>query len=258
MSNLSCDMHVHTKYSCDSDIELESYCLEAIQKGLHAICFTEHIDFNVNDYGYEYYNADKFFDDFHFVKEKYHVKINLLCGIEFSEPHLYKKQLSEYIKLPYDYILGSIHYWYKDMFPSRMVKAEIPVEICYEYYWNEVLAAVKSGEFDVLAHIDFPKRYYNKLIIDSNKLNEIFNEMVRNNICLEINTSSLRKKSVESMPDKEILSIYKSCGGKYITIGSDAHNVNELSADCLYAKKLINFFGFEEISFTQRRHFLLN
>ena len=204
MSNLICDMHIHTKYSCDSDIELEAYCIEAIQKGLHAVCFTEHVDCNINDYGYEYYDANKFFDDFIFVKEKYNGKINLLCGIEFSEPHLYQNQLSEYKKLPYDCILGSIHWWYKDMFISRMVKAGIPVEICYENYWNEILAAVKFGGFDVLAHIDFPKRYYNKLIIDSDKLNEICNEMVRNNICLEINTSSLRKKSAEAMPDKEI------------------------------------------------------
>jgi len=258
MNNLICDMHVHTKYSCDSDVELETYCLEAIHKGIHAICFTEHIDFNINDYGYEYYNANKFFDDFKFIKEKYRSKLILLCGIEFSEPHLYRPQLSEYLKLPYDYILGSIHYWYKDMFPSRMVKAKIPVETCYEFYWNEVLSAVKIGGFNVLAHIDFPKRYYNKLIIDSNKIYEICNELVRNNIYLEINTSSLRKNSMETMPDREILSIYKSCGGKYITVGSDAHNVDELSADYSYAKKLIDFFNFEEVIFNQRKNIFLS
>ena len=67
-----------------------------------------HIDCNVNDYGYEYYNANNFFDTFNFIKEKYQTKLIILCGIEFSEPQLYQRQLSEYLKLPYDYILGSI------------------------------------------------------------------------------------------------------------------------------------------------------
>ena len=253
MKNLICDMHVHTEYSCDSETELEAYCIEAIQKGVHTLCFTEHIDYNINDYGYEYYNAEEFFNDFSNLKEKYSSKLNLLCGIEFAEPHLYQDKLLKYSKLPYDYILGSIHFWYKDMFPTRMIKAEVSAEICYEYYWNEVLAAVSIGGFDSLAHIDFPKRYYNKLIVDTDKLHKICDKMVKNDICLEINTSSLRKNITEAMPDKEILSIYKSCGGKYITIGSDAHNVDELSADNAYAKNLIDHFDFEEVIFIQRK-----
>ena len=257
VNNLICDMHIHTKYSCDSDMEMEAYCLEAINKGVHVICFTEHIDYNINDYGYGYYNAQEFFKDFLQLKEKYQAKLILLCGIEFAEPHLYQDKLAEYIKLPYDYILGSIHFWYKDMFPTRMLKAEIPAEICYEYYWNEILAVVKAGGFNALAHIDFPKRYYNTLLLDTEKLHKICGEMVKNNICLEINTSSLRKNSTETMPDKEILSIYKFCGGKYITIGSDAHNVKELSADYAYAKNLIDYFDFTEVIFKQQNRYAI-
>jgi len=252
MNNLICDMHVHTKFSCDSDANLEAYCLQAIEKGLHAICFTEHVDHNKNDYGYGYYNAEGFFKEFLPLKEKFQDKLTLLSGIEFSEPHLYQDELSELSKLPYDFILGSVHYWYQDMFPSSMVKADIPVKTCYEHYWSEVLAAIKAGGFDVLAHLDFPKRYYHELIIDSDKLHQICGEMARNDICLELNTSSLRKNAAEAMPDRELLSIYQSCGGKYITIGSDAHSADELSADYLYAKKLIDYFGFEEVIFKRR------
>ena len=257
MNNLICDMHVHTKYSCDSNAELEAYCLEAIQKGIGTICFTEHIDYNKNDYGYGYYNAEEFFKDFLYVKEKYS-GLNILCGIEFAEPHLYQDKLLEYLKLPYDYILGSIHFCYKDMFITQMLKARISAKICYEHYWNEVLAAIKTGGFDCLGHIDFPKRYYNELILDSDKLHEICSEMVQNNICLEINTSSLRKNMTESMPDKEILSIYKACGGKYVTVGSDAHSVDELTSDYSHAKNLIDFFNLEEIIFNKRKKVILN
>ena len=246
------DMHVHTKYSCDSDAELEAYCPEAIKRGVKTVCFTDHVDYNVFDHGYGYYKADGVLKDFAHIKEKYRGEPDFLCGVEFSEPHLYQDKLKEYSDLPYDYILGSVHYWHENMFPTEMIKAKIPVEICYEKYWDEILSAVKNGGFDVLAHIDFPKRYYKQLIFDPEKIREICNIMIQNNICLEINTSSLRKDLAESMPDKEILSIYKACGGKYITVGSDAHKADELAADYHYAKGLIDFFGFEEIIFHQR------
>jgi len=246
-------MHVHTKYSIDSDAELEAYCIAAIKKGADAICFTDHIDYNSTDTGCGYYNAGDFFDEFLHLKEKYKKELTLLCGIEFSEPHLYQSELAEYAKLPYDYILGSVHFWYNDMFPTQMIDAKVSAEICYKHYWDEVLTAVKIGGFDALAHLDFPKRYYGELRFDPELLHEICREMVKNNICPEINTSSLRKNNAEAMPDKDLLAIYKSCGGKYVTIGSDAHNAGDLAADIEHAKNLIDYFGFTEIYFNQRR-----
>ena len=48
---------------------------------------------------------------------------------------------------------------------------------------------------------------------------------------IEINPSSLRKGYNETMPGKELLEIYKACGGRYVTIGSDAHEVKDLGAE---------------------------
>ena len=252
MRRAACDLHIHTKHSCDSHAALEAYCAQAIQQGVDALCFTDHVDYNPHDNGYGYYNPGAFFYDFLPLKEKYRTELTLLSGIEFSEPHLYRNELSALCKLPYDYILGSVHYWYKDMFPSRMVKAGVPTEHCYALYWDEVLAAVRAGGFDALGHMDFPKRYYNRLIVDPDKLHEICAAMVQNHICPEINTSSLRKNAAEPMPGREILAIYKSCGGTYVTVGSDAHHPEELAAGSAQARELIDYFGFEEIVFRKR------
>lgn len=245
-------MHVHSKYSCDSKAELEGYCLEAIKKGIDIICFTEHLDCNIKDRGYRYYKGKEFFDSFLYLKEKYKDSVKLLCGLEFSEPHLYPDSLKDYVLLPYDFIIGSVHYWYKDIGPRQMLKDEVPVDICFDYYWKEVLATVKAGGFDCLGHIDFPKRYYKHLIYDRDLLYEICLELVKKNICIEINTSSLRKNMQVSLPDKDILSIYKDCGGKYVTIGSDSHLEEDLGKDNIYAKELVKFFNFEEIVFINR------
>jgi len=246
------DLHIHTKHSCDSNATLEAYCIQAVQTGVVTLCFTDHVDYNPNDNGYGLYDPEAFFGDFLPLKEAYREKLTLLCGIEFSEPHLYRAELAALSKLPYDYILGSVHYWYRDMFPSAMVKEGIPVELCCAHYWDALLATVKAGGFDALGHMDFPKRYYGSLIFDEDKLHEICAAMVQGHICPEINTSSLRKSMEEPMPGREILAIYKSCGGKYVTVGSDAHRPEELAAGNAQAVELINYFGFEEVVFVQR------
>jgi histidinol-phosphatase (PHP family) len=253
-----CDLHVHTKYSCDSEAALEDYCIRAIEKNVRRICFTEHVDFDVHDSGYGYYDAAAFFDEFSKVKEKFSSKVELLSGLEFSEIHLYQEAYHRLLRYPYDFIIGSLHYWYQDMFPGEMVKEGIPLTVCYESYWDEILRMVSCGGFDCLGHIDFPKRYYGASLIDRERLFEICRALVRNNICLEINTSSLRKGLSETMPDKEILSVYRSCGGEYITLGSDAHHADDLAAGHEYARGLIAEFGLREVFFRSRQLYFVS
>lgn len=257
MKKIICDLHVHSKYSCDSQAELEGYCLEAIDKGINIVCFTEHLDGNPVDRGYDYYKRQEFVNDFLLLKEKYKDKVMLLCGLEFSEPHLYQDSLSAYSLLPYDFILGSVHYWYQDMNPSQMVREAVPVDICFDYYWKAVLETAKAGGFDCLGHIDFPKRYYNHLLYDRDMVYEICKALVKNNIYLEINTSPIRRGMNVSMPDRDILSIYKDCGGKFVTIGSDAHSVHDLGADNEYAKALIKELDLVEVVFINRKPYLV-
>lgn len=143
------------------------------------ICFTDHVDFNKNDLGYGYYNADKFFNEYNRLQMKYGDKIHMLSGIEFSEPHLYKSEFEKLYKYPYDFIMGSVH-WINDMFPCEKVRKNYPTYKFYELYWQEVLKAVEFGGFDCLGHMYFPKRYYDEVVYDEILINEIFNKMINN------------------------------------------------------------------------------
>ena len=116
------DMHIHTEFSCDSDAKMEDYILEAKNKGMTTICFTEHVDLNINDYGYNYYSADRFWDRFNEVQST-HSAVEVLAGIEFGEPHLYEKCLQELAEYPYDFVIGSVH-WIGDMFPCQKVREQ--------------------------------------------------------------------------------------------------------------------------------------
>ena len=83
-------------------------------------------------------------------------------------------------------------------------------------------------------------------------MNEIFKILLDKNMIIEINTSSLRKGYNETMPGNELLEIYKANGGKYVAIGSDAHEVKDLGADNYIAKKLIKDFSLQEVVYENR------
>ena len=111
---------------------------------------------------------------------------------------------------------------------------------------------MRAGGFDALAHFDFPKRYYGDCIDPDGLLPEIVQTLVKNNICPEINTSSLRKGCAETLPGAELLALYRECGGRDVTIGSDAHTPQDLAADNAAAQTLIQRFGFQEVIFRGR------
>lgn len=246
------DMHIHTEFSCDSDAKMEDYIEKAKTSGIGTICFTDHVDLNTNDYGYNYYSADRFWERFNEIKCNADMPIELLAGIEFGEPHLYEKNLKELTKYPYDFVIGSIH-WIGDMFPCQKVREQYSAKEFYTLYWKEVLKTVQTGGFDALGHIDFPKRYYGEIYYEEAVINEIFRNLLDKDLVIEINTSSLRKGHARTMPGKELLEIYKANGGKYVTIGSDAHAVEDIGADYTTAKSMLEEVGLQEVIYRQRK-----
>src|SRR3990172_1604999 len=65
------DMHVHSKYSGDTDSEPEEAILHAISLDLQGIAFTEHYSYAASDYAES-------------LKDKYSDSILILRGVEFS------------------------------------------------------------------------------------------------------------------------------------------------------------------------------
>ena len=250
------DLHVHTEFSCDSEAEMELYADAALAKGITTLCFTDHVDLNPNDYGYNYYAPDRYFENYRKVRDKYEGRVKLLAGIEFGEPHLYADKLKELSVYPYDYIIGSIH-WIGDMFPCQKVREQYSAKEFYTLYWEEVLKTVKQGGFDALGHIDFPKRYYGEIYYEETKVREIFKHLLDKDMVIEINTSSLRKGHSETMPGDELLAMYKDCGGRYITVGSDAHEVPDVGADGNIARELLRKYKLQEVVYEQRKRIML-
>jgi histidinol-phosphatase (PHP family) len=72
--------------------------------------------------------------------------------------------------------------------------------------------------------------------------------MIAHNVALEVNTSTLEKAGF-TLPSREVLALYRACGGRLLTLGSDAHDPKGLTRGFSQAKKLLRELGFTELCF---------
>ena len=253
-----CDMHTHSDISADCQTPMAAYCERALEMGIDAICFTDHLDHNPLDAGYGFYDRTHYFQELEEVREQYEGRLLLLSGVEFGEPHRYPKQLEEVHRYPYDYILGSIHFWKEDVPARKMAYQPILVEKSFDIYWEEVRKAVSHGGFDALAHMDYPSRYYLVSLYEEDRIREIFSIMEKNRIILEINTASTRRGVSEPNPSHELLSFYRECGGKYYTLGADAHKTESFGDKLFIEDSRAKKLGLKQVYFRERNMIVIS
>ena len=227
------DMHVHSTFSFDGISTMEEHCKEAIKKGISRICFTEHMDFNKASYNLNTTqdnttyscNPVEYFDEVKRLKEIY-TDLDILTGMEFSEPHLFNEEFRSLSKLAYDNIIASIHHCYNSIFPGA---ANILKEQAVYEYYDLMIKTIQNCEFQTLGHFDFPRRYYDSWNYNEKTVNTILNLLVEKNITLEINTSTLNNYSNEPMPSLSVIEQYVKLGGTQVVLSSDAHTKERLA-----------------------------
>ena len=98
-----------------------------------------------------------------------------------------------------------------------------------------MLQSISSYSFQAMAHLDFPRRYFDSWEIPEKTINSILELMIKKEILLEINTSSIPNDCTEPLPSYNIIKEYIELGGKKVVLGSDAHNCSFLGNgyDCI-------------------------
>lgn len=221
------DMHIHTTFSPDGKSSMEEQCIKAIEIGIPIICFTDHVDFNSSEINVgriinkasTNFDVSEYFYEVNRLRRIYN-SIQILIGIEFSEPHLFPTEFEDYSSMPFDYILGSIHHCYGSVFPGAK---NIEESKAIDEYYNLMLKSIQTCEFQAMAHIDFPRRYFDNWNVSDTIMDEILNAMIKKDIILEVNTSSIMNASDEPLPRYSIIDRYVQLGGRRVVLGSDAH-----------------------------------
>jgi len=228
------DYHIHTRLCKHANGVPEDYVKQAIKEGFFEIGFADHIPMP-NEYDPEnrmtILELPGYINTINELKNRYS-EIDIKLGIEAD----YFPKYIDYVKKVidenrFDYVLGAVHFlgrWgidnekYIDEFKKRNINE------VYREYFDTVKEAAETKIFDVIAHFDVIKKFGFK---PENGYLEIATDALEtikeNDICLEINTSGLRKEAKEIYPNDEI--IFKAHELDIpITLGSDSHDSSEV------------------------------
>lgn len=255
------DCHVHTNISHDGISRYEDYINIGKQKGVDEITFTEHWDdYTGLETKLKTLDISKYREEYLKYKNDSVLKTNF--GIEIGlQPDIIKKVKTIVNEYPFDFIIGSSHITCKkDMAMDKSFFEGLSRREAYLKYFEEILKNIELyNEFDVYGHIDYVVRYggYAENKIDYIEFKEILDEillsLIKKNKGIEINTSGIRYGLGNPHPNIDIIRRYKELGGKIITMGSDAHKVNDLASGFDVAFDILENAGFDEIAVYHNR-----
>jgi histidinol-phosphatase (PHP family) len=259
------DYHVHSRFSCDAEASMESMCLAAIRAGVQELGFSDHFDLHPKDPFREYLDLDSWWESFEACKQKFSGELVLHAGVEISEPHRYPEHVEALINAhPWDYTLGALH-WVGDkcIFDHGFYgRSETNA---YIQYFSELERMVDEAQFDILAHFDVVKRYgfeYFGVFQPEryqNQIRSILDHLVKRDLALEINTATLRRSIHQPSPSRTILTWFREQGGRYVTLGSDAHTPQEVGFGLRAMRDVVRSTRFDGLARDElREHFVVD
>jgi histidinol-phosphatase (PHP family) len=249
------DSHIHTKFSTDSSADIEDV-IEQGNKLELGLIITEHMDLTMLGKDKFVFNPSDYFNEY----SKYRNK-KLLLGVELGMDLDFINEGKQIIEQnSFDFVIGSVHfidgvdfYTNKSLFNGRSKKE------AYKKYLECCLESIKGFDFfDSLAHIDYICRcsiYDDKeLYYDDYRdiLDELFKVLISTGKVIEINGRRLGDKyAVENL--KKLYRRYYELGGRYITIGSDAHTAGNVGSNFKEIIGIAEYSSLKPVYFKNRK-----
>lgn len=255
------DYHMHSKYSFDGHEEIHVLCEEAIRKGLKEIAITDHYDmFQDKKYSREL-DLVNLYKDIARAKETYKDRLIVRAGIEVGQPQAspdeYRNFLANY---ELDFIIGSVHNLEDALDVGEYDFSKMDICKVYERYLDYLIELATSYDFDVMGHITYPMRYaYNQLgsypdmDLFKERVEALYKLLIHRGKGIEVNASGFFQPMKRSMPDLELVKLYKACGGEIITVGCDGHYLQHIGCAVKEGLEVIKAAGFKTITTFEKR-----
>ena len=241
------DYHVHTLYS-DGGRGLSDYIDQAGKKGSDEIGFSDHVHFEKASWSMDLANLPKYLNEIHTLKRT--SKISVKAGLEVDFIPSKIDGLMQIVRNhELDYLMGSVHHigdWLIDSDRHLYRWKDANVDQVYKKYFALVQEMAESKLFDTVGHLDLTKKFGFRPKEDiSSLLLETVEIISKSNMCVEVNTGGLRKPCHEMYPSPSLL---KMCydHGVPVTLGSDAHQPEDVGADFEQAVNLLRKTGYTE------------
>ena len=246
------DYHVHTRFS-DGDDELDACVERALRLGLPEIGITDHLTpARFADEGCCRPDRESLDDYVEAVRAiaAAHSQLRVLAGIEADYlAEAAEETLALLGSVSFDYVLCSIHYvdgFSFDESSSLGGEGWRDVDRVWRRYYETLIEATQTGAFNVVAHLDLPKKWGFRPAADLSELeNDVLAAIAAAGMAIEINTSGLDRYPVAEMfPSASLLRRARALGIS-LTFGSDAHCAAEVGSHFAEALDLARAVGYE-------------
>src|SRR5258706_1037544 len=239
--DLPLDAHVHTDLSPDSDVPIDAYAQQAVDRGIAEIAITDHVDFVPGTPAFSFAPFDERERIAREAADRWAPRgVAIRFGVEITYDRAHEADIRNHLAgHAYDYVIGSVHVYADSPFHASRVAAWTagkPLAEIVAPYFDEVLAAIRSGLFDTIGHLDFVKRYLvpyvtpGQLAAVPELYDPLLTALVETGTALEVNTSGLRQAPGETYPAAPIVERYRVRGGTRVVAGSDAHRKGSFTA----------------------------
>ena len=257
------DMHIHSDSSPDAHHSVSLLCEHAVKRGVRGVAITDHCECNA--FYRDGYNITYVQSLFETAKARtiFEGQLTVLLGVELGQPTLDINIANKIVsRSSLDFVLASMHNLRdrQDFYHLDYKKAENDPKILLREYFDELIATVKWGDFDSLAHLTYPLRYItgrDGIEVDlkeyDEQINFVFKGLIESGKALEINTSGLRDALNATLPEFELVKRFRDMGGEFITIGSDAHSAGNVGDGIDIAMTMAKDAGFEHITLYKQR-----
>jgi histidinol-phosphatase (PHP family) len=258
--DLPLDSHLHTDLSPDSDVPIDAYAAQAVERGIAEIAITDHVDFAP---GLPAYRFASFAERERLVRdaaERWAARgVAIRFGVEISYDTAHEADIREHLaRHRYDYTIGSVHVFPGSVYAAARVASWTTGKSLAEIvapYFDEVLRAIRSGLFDTLGHLDFVKRYLlphvtpAQLAAAPELVEPLLRALIETGTALEVNTSGLRHAPAETYPAGPVVERYRVLGGTAVSAGSDAHRNGAFTAGLEAGYGVVAAAGLGQLAF---------
>jgi histidinol-phosphatase (PHP family) len=236
-------------------------CEQATQAGMPAVAFTDHLDFNTwadgdligtENLDPRRYDRIRLLDVPGYLaavgecRERF-PDLRILSGVEIGEPHLFGASAGAVVAASgFDRVLGSLH---AIPFGGRLTAADhlfrhMPADEVMRRYFAELVRLIKGSDvFEVLAHLDFPRRMwphqagvYDEAVFED-EYRAVLRALADGGRILEVNTKS-------PLASARLLGWWREAGGKAVSFGSDAHEPGRVGDKFKLAVDVVEAAGF--------------
>jgi len=232
---------------------MEQYVLRAMELGLPEMGFSEHLPQPVpipDKVAPTAEEMDGFVDEFARVRKAFAGRMTVRLGGEADFTPGGASEI-ERMKRNYrlEYVIGSVHFlggWavdhpaYADGYATRSIDA------VYREYFEMIREAAGTGLFDVIGHLDLPKKFGHRPDTNVVKLAEkAIEAMAANGVGFEINTAGRDKPVGEFYPSRDLIVACRQAGLR-LTFGSDSHAPKEVGRYFAEASELARECGYTQ------------